>query len=143
MTEPGKISPGLLAEIDSWRVAFGRVDAVIGRELLRTAAEQLWRALAADAALRRDPPIYARALHAVVDALTEYARLPVFRPTMSRPSSTRRARRRPRRLPPRQRARRASESRASKVSRRTPMRRGLRNVRSTVAANIAAICSIS
>jgi hypothetical protein len=72
MTEPGKISIALLAEIGSWRLAFGRVDAAIGRELLCTAAEELWRALAADAALPRDPPTDARALPAVVDALTEY-----------------------------------------------------------------------
>ena len=67
------IALALEREIASWRLAFGGVAPELGRELLKRAAESLWRILAGDGAANWDGATRSRALQAAVDALNDYA----------------------------------------------------------------------
>jgi hypothetical protein len=45
-----EISRALEREIASWRLAFGGVEQELGRELLKRAAESLWKVFGSDGA---------------------------------------------------------------------------------------------
>jgi hypothetical protein len=73
MADPPVIALALEREIASWRLAFGGVAPELGRELLKRAAESLWKIFGGDGAANWNGATGSRALQAVVDALNDYA----------------------------------------------------------------------